>query len=112
MGNRTSPVIVVLFVKRSRLNDPLRHPHPMFRIDRIHRRTLTQRSGFPWSHSTKSPMCLAMPALTPSSAGIGALDAIGMWREEELVTHAEHFSQLKNREPKENFIQMQGTSQW
>ena len=27
-------------------------------------------------------------------------DAIGMWREEELVTHAEHFSQLKNRRTK------------
>ena len=29
--------------------------------------------------------------------GLENFDAIGMWREEELVTHAEHFSQLKNR---------------
>ena len=29
--------------------------------------------------------------------GLENFDAIGMWRDEELVTNAEHFSQLKNR---------------
>jgi hypothetical protein len=98
MGNRTSPVIRGSLVKEILLNDPPPPPPPNVP-------ELIASSGEPLPsvrdlvelHQQKAQCASCHARFDFIGLGLENFDAIGMWREEELVTHAEHFSQLKNR---------------
>ena len=101
MGNRTSPVIRGSLVKEILLNDPPPPPPPNVP-------ELNTSSGEPLPsvrdlvelHQQKAQCASCHARFDFIGLGLENFDAIGMWREEELVTHAEHFSQLKNRRTK------------
>ena len=101
MGNRTSPVIRGSLVKEILLNDPPPPPPPNVP-------ELIASSGEPLPsvrdlvelHQQKAQCASCHARFDFIGLGLENFDAIGMWREEELVTHAEHFSQLKNRRTK------------
>ena len=98
MGNRTSPVIRGSLVKEILLNDPPPPPPPNVP-------ELIASSGEPLPsvrdlvelHQQKAQCASCHARFDFIGLGLENFDAIGLWREEELVTHAEHFSQLKNR---------------
>ena len=101
MGNRTSPVIRGSLVKEILLNDPPPPPPPNVP-------ELIASSGEPLPsvrdlvelHQQKAQCASCHARFDFIGLGLENFDAIGLWREEELVTHAEHFSQLKNRRTK------------
>ena len=101
MGNRTSPVIRGSLVKEILLNDPPPPPPPNVP-------ELIASTGEPLPsvrdlvelHQQKAQCASCHARFDFIGLGLENFDAIGMWREEELVTHAEHFSQLKNRRTK------------
>ena len=101
MGNRTSPVIRGSLVKEILLNDPPPPPPPNVP-------ELIASSGEPLPsvrdlvelHQQKAQCASCHARFDFIGLGLENFDAIGMWREEELVTHADHFSQLKNRRTK------------
>jgi len=98
MGNRTSPVIRGSLVKEILLNDPPPPPPPNVP-------ELIASTGEPLPsvrdlvelHQQKAQCASCHARFDFIGLGLENFDAIGMWREEELVTHAERFSQLKNR---------------
>lgn len=98
MGNRTSPVIRGSLVKEILLNDPPPPPAPNVP-------ELIASSGEPLPSvrdlvelQQQKAQCASCHARFDFiGLGLENFDAIGLWREEELVTHAEYFSQLKNR---------------
>lgn len=97
MGNRTSPVIRGSLVKEVLLNDPPPPPPPNVPelIDSSAEplpsvRTLVE------IHQKKAQCASCHARFDFIGLGLENFDAIGMWREEELVTDAEIFSNLKN----------------
>ena len=97
MGNRTSPVIRGSLVKEIILNDPPPSPPPNVpeliasSVDPLPSvRSLVEL------HQKKAQCASCHARFDFIGLGLENFDAIGMWRDEELVTHAEHFSQLKN----------------
>ncbi len=97
MGNRTSPVIRGSLVKEIILNDPPPSPPPNVpeliasSVDPLPSvRSLVEL------HQQKAQCASCHARFDFIGLGLENFDAIGMWRDEELVTNAEHFSQLKN----------------
>ena len=97
MGNRTSPVIRGSLVKEVLLNDPPPPPPPNVPelIDSSAEplpsvRTLVE------IHQKKAQCASCHARFDFIGLGLENFDAIGMWRDEELVTEAEIFSNLKN----------------
>ena len=98
MGNRTSPVIRGSLVKEILLNDPPPPPPP--NVPELIASTaepLPSVRDLVELHQQKAQCASCHARFDFIGLGLENFDAIGMWREEELVTHAEHFSQLKNR---------------
>ena len=97
MGNRTSPVIRGSLVKEVLLNDPPPPPPPNVP-------ELIDSSAGPLPsvrtlveiHQKKAQCASCHARFDFIGLGLENFDAIGMWRVKELVTNAEHFSQLKN----------------
>lgn len=97
MGNRTSPVIRGSLVKEVLLNDPPPPPPPNVP-------ELIDSSAGPLPsvrtlveiHQKKAQCASCHARFDFIGLGLENFDAIGMWRDEELVTEAEHFSNLKN----------------
>ena len=101
MGNRTSPVIRGSLVKEILLNDPPPPPPP--NVPELIASTaepLPSVRDLVELHQQKAQCASCHARFDFIGLGLENFDAIGMWREEELVTHAEHFSQLKNRRTK------------
>lgn len=97
MGNRTSPVIRGSLVKEVLLNDPPPPPPPNVpeliasSADPLPSiRTLVEL------HQKKAQCASCHARFDFIGLGLENFDALGMWREEELVTNAEFFHQLKN----------------
>ena len=97
MNNRTSPVIRGSLVKEVLLNDPPPPPPPNVP-------ELIASSGDPLPsvrslvelHQKKAQCASCHARFDFIGLGLENFDAIGMWRDEELVTNVEHFHQLKN----------------
>ena len=98
MGNRTSPVIRGSLVKEILLNDPPPPPPP--NVPELIASTaepLPSVRDLVELHQQKAQCASCHARFDFIGLGLENFDAIGMWRDQELVTHAEHFSQLKNR---------------
>ena len=97
MGNRTSPVIRGALVKEILLNDPPPPPPP-----NVPELIASSAEPFPSVrdlvdlHQQKAQCASCHARFDFIGLGLENFDAIGMWREKELVTHVEHFHQLKN----------------
>ena len=101
MGNRTSPVIRGSLVKEILLNDPPPPPPPNVpELIASSAEPLPSVRDLVELHQQKAQCASCHARFDFIGLGLENFDAIGMWREEELVTHAEHFSQLKNRRTK------------
>ena len=101
MGNRTSPVIRGSLVKEILLNDPPPPPPPNVpEFVASSGESLPSVRDLVELHQQKAQCASCHARFDFIGLGLENFDAIGMWREEELVTHAEHFSQLKNRRTK------------
>ena len=97
MGNRTSPVIRGSLVKTVLLNDPPPPPPPNVpeliasSVD-----PLPSVRALVELHQQKAQCASCHARFDFIGLGLENFDAIGMWREKELVTDAEHFRQLNN----------------
>ena len=97
MGNRTSPVIRGALVKEILLNDPPPPPPP-----NVPELIASSAEPFPSVrdlvdlHQQKAQCASCHARFDFIGLGLENFDAIGVWREKELVTHVEHFHQLKN----------------
>ncbi len=97
MGNRTSPVIRGSLVKEILLNDPPPPPPP-----NVPELIASSDDPLPSVRSLvelhqKKVQCVSCHARFDFiGLGLENFDAIGMWRDEELVTNVENFSQLRN----------------
>ena len=101
MGNRTSPVIRGSLVKEILLNDPPPPPPPNVpELIASSAEPLPSVRHLVELHQQKAQCASCHARFDFIGLGLENFDAIGMWREEELVTDAEHFSQLKNRRTK------------
>ena len=97
MGNRTSPVIRGSLVKEVLLNDPPPPPPPNVpELIASSENPLPSVRTLVQLHQQKSQCASCHARFDFIGLGLENFDAIGMWRDEELVTDAEHFSQLKN----------------
>ena len=97
MGNRTSPVIRGSLVKEILLNDPPPPPPPNVpELIASSAEPLPSVRHLVELHQQKAQCASCHARFDFIGLGLENFDAIGMWREEELVTDAEHFSQLKN----------------
>lgn len=96
MGNRTSPVIRGSLVKEVLLNDPPPPPPPNVPELDAGAEPLASVRSLVALHQTKAQCASCHARFDFIGLGLENFDAIGMWRDEELVTDAEHFSQLKN----------------
>ena len=105
MGNRTSPVIRGSLVKEILLNDPPPPPPPNVpELIASSGESLPSVRDLVELHQQKAQCASCHARFDFIGLGLENFDAIGMWREEELVTHAEHFSQLKNRRTKKKAL--------
>ena len=101
MNNRTSPVIRGSLVKEVLLNDPPPPPPPNVpELIASSENPLPSVRTLVQLHQQKSQCASCHARFDFIGLGLENFDAIGMWRDEELVTNAEHFSQLKNRRTK------------
>ena len=97
MGNRTSPVIRGSLVKEIILNDPPPSPPPNVpELIASSAQPLPSVRTLVELHQKKAQCASCHARFDFIGLGLENFDAIGMWRDEELVTNAEHFSQLKN----------------
>ena len=97
MNNRTSPVIRGSLVKEVLLNDPPPPPPPNVpELIASSENPLPSVRTLVQLHQQKSQCASCHARFDFIGLGLENFDAIGMWRDEELVTDAEHFSQLKN----------------
>ncbi|MDA7756921.1 DUF1592 domain-containing protein [Opitutales bacterium] len=97
MGNRTSPVIRGSLVKEILLNDPPPPPPP--NVPELIASTaepLPSVRDLVELHQQKAQCASCHARFDFIGLGLENFDAIGVWREKELVTHVEHFHQLKN----------------
>ena len=101
MGNRTSPVIRGSLVKEILLNDPPPPPPPNVpELIASSEEPLPSVRDLVELHQQKAQCASCHARFDFIGLGLENFDAVGMWRDQELVTHAEHFSQLKNRRTK------------
>jgi hypothetical protein len=97
MGNRTSPVIRGSLVKEILLNDPPPPPPPNVpELIASSAEPLPSVRDLVELHQQKAQCASCHARFDFIGLGLENFDAIGMWREEELVTDAEHFRQLNN----------------
>ena len=97
MGNRTSPIIRGALVKEILLNDAPPPPPPNVpELIAAKAEPLPSVRTLVELHQTKAQCASCHARFDFIGLGLENFDAIGMWRDEELVTEAEHFSNLKN----------------
>ena len=97
MNNRTSPVIRGSLVKEIILNDPPPPPPPNVpELIASSVNPLPSVRTLVDLHQTKTQCASCHARFDFIGLGLENFDAIGMWRDEELVTNVENFSQLKN----------------
>ncbi|MDG1363662.1 MAG: DUF1588 domain-containing protein [Akkermansiaceae bacterium] len=97
MNNRTSPVIRGSLVKEVLLNDPPPPPPPNVpELIASSDDPLPSVRALVELHQTKAQCASCHARFDFIGLGLENFDAIGMWRDEELVTNVEHFHQLKN----------------
>ena len=97
MNNRTSPVIRGSLVKEVLLNDPPPPPPPNVpELIASSDDPLPGVRSLVELHQTKAQCASCHARFDFIGLGLENFDAIGMWRDEELVTNVEHFHQLKN----------------
>ena len=111
----TSPVIRGSLVKEILLNDPPPPPPPNVpELITSSAEPLPSVKDLVELHQQKAQCASCHARFDFIGLGLENFDAIGMWREKELVTNVEYFYQLKNPKAKERFILSMpaGTSQW
>ena len=97
MGNRASPIIRGALVKEILLNDPPPPPPPNVpELITAKAEPLPSVRTLVELHQTKAQCASCHARFDFIGLGLENFDAIGMWRDEELVTDVENFSQLKN----------------
>ncbi|MGB0292195.1 MAG: DUF1592 domain-containing protein [Luteolibacter sp.] len=97
MGNRASPIIRGALVKEILLNDPPPPPPPNVpELIAARAEPLPSVRSLVELHQTKAQCASCHARFDFIGLGLENFDAVGMWRVEELVTDAEHFSNLKN----------------
>ena len=97
MGNRASPIIRGALVKEILLNDPPPPPPPNVpELIAAKAEPLPSVRTLVELHQTKAQCASCHARFDFIGLGLENFDAIGMWRDEELVTDVENFSQLKN----------------
>ena len=96
MGNRSSPIIRGSLVKEVLLNDPPPPPPPNVPELDAGAEPLASVRSLVALHQTKAQCASCHARFDFIGLGLENFDAAGMWRMEELVTDAEHFSNLKN----------------
>ena len=97
MGNRTSPVIRGSLVKEILLNDPPPPPPPNVpELIASSEDPLPSVRALVELHQQKAQCASCHARFDFIGLGLENFDAIGMWREKELVTDAEFFYQLNN----------------
>jgi hypothetical protein len=98
MGNRTSPVIRGSLVKEILLNDPPPPPPPNVpELIASSAEPLPSVRALVELHQKKAQCASCHARFDFIGLGLENFDAIGMWREEELVTDAEEFRQIGGR---------------
>ena len=101
MGNRTSPVIRGSLVKEILLNDPPPPPPPNVpELITSSAEPLPSVKDLVELHQQKAQCASCHARFDFIGLGLENFDAIGMWREKELVTNVEYFYQLKNPKAK------------
>ena len=101
MGNRASPIIRGALVKEILLNDAPPPPPPNVpELIAAKAEPLPSVRTLVELHQTKAQCASCHARFDFIGLGLENFDAIGMWRDEELVTEVENFSQLKNPKAK------------
>ena len=112
MGNRTSPVIRGSLVKEVLLNDPPPPPPPNVpELIASSNDPLPSVRTLVELHQTKAQCASCHARFDFIGLGLENFDAIGMWREKELVTHAEFFYQLKSAKRKRKLYPVDASGQ-
>ena len=97
MGNRTSPVIRGSLVKEVLLNDPPPPPPPNVpELIASSDDPLPSVRSLVELHQKKAQCASCHARFDFIGLGLENFDALGMWRDKELVTNVEFFHQLKN----------------
>ena len=99
MGNRTSPVIRGSLVKEILLNDPPPPPPPNVPELDAGAEPLASVRSLVELHQTKAQCASCHARFDFIGLGLENFDAVGLWRDEELVTEAEQAQQIA-RSPK------------
>ncbi|MEM7600075.1 MAG: DUF1592 domain-containing protein [Verrucomicrobiota bacterium] len=100
MGNRTSPVIRGSLVKEVLLNDPPPPPPPNVpELDSGADHLASVRSLVEL-HQTKAQCASCHARFDFIGLGLENFDAVGLWRDEELVTEAQQAQQIPHRPKK------------
>jgi len=108
MGNRTSPVIRGSLVKEILLNDPPPPPPPNVPELDAGADPLTSVRSLVELHQTKAQCASCHARFDFIGLGLENFDAVGMWRDEELVTEAQQAQQIPHRPKKVYAIDASG----
>ena len=100
MGNRTSPVIRGSLVKEILLNDPPPPPPPNVPELDAGADPLASVRSLVELHQTKAQCASCHARFDFIGLGLENFDAVGLWRDEELVTEAEEAQQIPKRPKK------------
>ena len=100
MGNRTSPVIRGSLVKEILLNDPPPPPPPNVPELDTGADPLASVRSLVELHQTKAQCASCHARFDFIGLGLENFDAIGLWRDEELVTEAREAQQIEKRPKK------------
>ena len=100
MGNRTSPVIRGSLVKEILLNDPPPPPPPNVPELDTGAEPLASVRSLVELHQTKAQCASCHARFDFIGLGLENFDAVGLWRNEELVTEAEQAQQIPKRPKK------------
>ena len=100
MGNRTSPVIRGSLVKEILLNDPPPPPPPNVPELDAGADSLASVRSLVELHQTKAQCASCHARFDFIGLGLENFDAVGLWRDEELVTEAQEAQQIPKRPKK------------
>ena len=100
MGNRTSPVIRGSLVKEILLNDPPPPPPPNVPELDAGAEPLASVRSLVELHQTKAQCASCHARFDFIGLGLENFDAVGLWRDEELVTEAQQAQQIPRRPKK------------
>ena len=100
MGNRTSPVIRGSLVKEILLNDPPPPPPPNVPELDAGADPLASVRSLVELHQTKAQCASCHARFDFIGLGLENFDAVGLWRDEELVTEAQQAQQVPHRPKK------------